>query len=175
MRKIVSVAIVAGALVALGILGAAALAGPSAKHTGHGWARVAGIGAAANAAAAPAHAVHLVLYARLVREDFVDVGTQGESTGDSDFFEEVIWNAGQTARVGQDAVECRLGIRTFNCAGTLLLFGRGKIQVEGAFFGERDSVIPITGGTRNFAGVGGQMVVTNINSSLSRYDLWLVR
>jgi hypothetical protein len=176
MRKIVAVTVVAGSLVALGILGAGALAAPSAKHAGQGWARVAGgSGAAKVTAVGGKHVQHLVLFARTVREDFVDVGAPGESTGDSIFFEEVLRNAARTRNVGQSAVECRVGIRTFNCAGTLLLFGQGKITAEGAFFSERDSVIPVTGGTGTFAGVGGQLMVTDVSANVVRYDLWLVR
>jgi hypothetical protein len=175
MRKIVAVMVIAGALVALAILGTGAMAAPAAKHAGHGWARVASGDAAKAAAAAPAHSQHLVLFARQVRETLVDVGPSGESTGDSDFFEEVLRNAARTATAGQSAVECRIGIRTFNCAGTLLLFGKGKIVAEGAFFAQRDSVIPVTGGTGDFAGVGGQLEVTGVSANVTRYDLWLTR
>jgi hypothetical protein len=176
MRKVVAITVTVGALVALAILGTGAMASaPAAKHAAHGWARAASSDAAKAAAATPAHSQHLVLFAREVRDVFVDAGTPGESPGDSDFFEEVIRNAARTATVGKSAVECRNGIRTFNCAGTLLLFGKGKILAEGAFFAERDSVIPVTGGTGDFAGVGGQLVVTGVGANVTRYDLWLTR
>jgi hypothetical protein len=176
MRKVVAITVTAGALVALAVLGAGAFAASSSgKHAGKGWARMAGGSAAASAAAGASDngTQHLVLFARSVREDFVDVGASGESTGDSVFFEDVVWNASRTARVGKDTVECRLGIRTFNCVGTLLLFGKGKIQVDGAFFADRDSVIPVTGGTGKFAGVSGQLVVTDVGANVTRYDLFI--
>ncbi|MDX6594118.1 MAG: Allene oxide cyclase [Gaiellales bacterium] len=175
MRKIVAVTVTTGALVALGILGAGALAAPSGKHAGQGWARAAGGDTAKVIAAGGKHAQHLVLFARTLREDFVNVGGSGEGTGDSIFFEEVLRNAARTRNVGTSAVECRIGIRTFNCAGTLLLFGKGKIMAQGALFDERDSVIPVTGGTGKFAGVGGQLMVTDVSANVVRYDLWLVR
>jgi hypothetical protein len=179
MRKMVTIAVAAGALVALAVLGAGAFAASPGKHAGQGWARVASGSAASSAAAAAAADTngteHLVFFARTAREDFVDVGASGESTGDSVFFEDVVWNASRTARVGKDSVECRLGIRTFNCAGTLLIFGKGKLQVDGAFFADRDSVIPVTGGTGTFAGAGGQMVVTDISANTTRYDIFLER
>jgi hypothetical protein len=76
-------------------------------------------------------------------------------------------------RVGKDAVECRFGIRTLNCSGTLLLFGRGKIQVEGAFLSESDAVIPVTGGSGQFADVDGQMFVRTLTDTTQRYDLFI--
>jgi len=176
MRKLLVVLVAAGALVALGILGAGAFAAPSAKKATNGWGRVAAGPAAAKAvAAASDDSRHLVVIARTLRERGVDLPPSGESTGDVFFFEEAIWNRARTKRIGTTAAECQLGIRTFNCEGTLLLFGRGKIQVDGNFFADRDSVIPVTGGTGHFAGVGGQMVITDLAGGASRYHLLLTR
>jgi hypothetical protein len=180
MRKIVPVLLASGAVVALAIVGSGAIAAAPAKKMADGWGRVAsGSSSAAKAAAAapaaPAGARHLVLYAKHLRETFVDLGKKGESTGDSDFFEESVWNAARTVRVGQDAVECRLGIRTFNCVGTLVVFKRGKIQVAGDFFADKDNVIPVVGGTGAFAGVGGQMSVADISPKWTRFDIYLTR
>src|SRR4051812_4116070 len=82
MRKLLTVLVAAGALVALAIVGAGALASPSAKKAGHGFARASGGSAAvANAAAAaPDGAEHIVLIAKQVRGEFVDLGASGEST-----------------------------------------------------------------------------------------------
>ena len=96
------------------------------------------------------------------RETGVDVGAEGESTGDFFVGEETVYNSGGGKVIGEDTVRCEIGIRTFNCAGTIKLDGRGKIRVAGAFFGPRDVVIPITGGTQNFSGVGGQMKVFDL-------------
>ncbi|MDX6534254.1 MAG: hypothetical protein QOF68_1998 [Gaiellales bacterium] len=175
MRKLLAVLVAAGALVALAILGAGALAAPAAKKAPHGFGRAAVTDAAVAkaAAVAPDGTEHIVLIAREVRAQDVDVPPAGESTGDSFFFEEALWNVGRTKQLGIDSAECRLGIRTFNCAGTLLLFGRGKIQVDGAFFFDRDATIPVTGGTGQFADVGGVMVITDISDTVQRYDLFV--
>jgi hypothetical protein len=177
MRKIVAITVAAGALVALAVLGAGAFAASPAKQAGHGWARVAGAGAdAASAARGSSNrdTQHLVLFARFLREQQVDVGPSGESTGDSVFFEDALLN-GAGKRVGKDAAQCTLGIRTFNCGGTMLVYGKGKIQVDGAFFADRDSVLPVTGGTGAFKGVGGQLVISDGPGNLERYDFFLVR
>jgi allene oxide cyclase len=177
MRKLVALVAVAGALVALAVVGAGAFASPSAKKAAHGWAR-AGAGSAAiakAAAAAPDGAEHIVLIAKEVRSAGVDAPPAGDSPGDTFFFEEVLWNQGRTMRVGRDAAHCTLGIRTIECGGTLLLAGRGKINVHGVLFGERDSVIPVTGGTGQFAHVDGVFVVTDINDTTARYDLFIER
>lgn len=176
MRKILVLSILAIALVAVAVVGAAAGAAPSAKKQLHGWARIAGDGSPAPpSAVAQSGSQHLVFYAKTAREAFVDNGEAGESTGDSIFFEESIWNQARTQRVGRDAVECVIGIRTFNCTGTMVLRDRGKIQVSGALFSDRDSTIPVTGGTGEFIGVGGVLVVTDISNNVARFDFYLTR
>lgn len=96
------------------------------------------------------------------REAEVDVGVEGESTGDFFVSEETVYNSGGGKVIGEDTVRCEAGIRTFSCAATIKLDGRGKIRVAGAFFGPHDVVLPITGGTQNFSGVGGQMKVFDL-------------
>ena len=96
------------------------------------------------------------------RQREVDVGAEGESTGDFFVSEETVYNSGGGKVIGEDTVRCKIGIRTFTCAATIRLDGRGKIRVAGAFFGPRDVVLPITGGTQNFSGVGGQLKVFDL-------------
>jgi hypothetical protein len=89
------------------------------------------------------------------RFQFVDVGAPDQSPGDYLLFESGIYTP-RGDRVGRDSVRCVNGIRTFACDGTVQLFGRGKIVVSGAFFGD-DTQIAITGGTREFRNAGGQL------------------
>lgn len=176
MRKLLAILTAVGVLAALAIVGAGAFAASGAKKASHGFARPGGAAAIAKAAAAaPEGAEHIVLIAREVRSAGVDLPPTGDSAGDTAYFEEVLWNRARTTRVGRDAAHCTFGIRTFECGGTLLLAGRGKINVHGVLFADRDSVLPVTGGTGQFAHADGVFVVTNINDTTTRYDLFIER
>ncbi len=99
-------------------------------------------------------------------EYFIDNGPRGESPGDKFGFTEKLLQHGE--RVGRDAVECtvkRVTRRSFTmqCLGTMTLRGRGQITIQGAVTFRRNSgdtfSLAVTGGTREFSGVGGEMVV----------------
>ncbi len=104
----------------------------------------------------------LIVVAEEVRDAFVDVGREGFSPGDFFLFEEKLFDNTRTERIGRDSVRCEAGLRTFTCEATFRINGRGKIRVAGSLFRETDNVVPVTGGTRDFKGVGG---------SLNVYDL----
>lgn len=105
----------------------------------------------------------------------VDVGKDGNSTGDFFVFEETVYNARGSRVIGEDSVRCELGIRTFTCEGTIKLDGRGKIRIAGSLFSGRDIVFPVTGGTNNFKAVGGQMKVFSLSRDRSLLVFELVR
>ena len=109
------------------------------------------------------------------REQGVDVGVEGDSTGDFFVAEETVYGSVGGKVIGEDVVRCELGIRTFSCEATLKLDGRGKIRVAGTFFGARDNALPITGGTQNFSGVGGQLKVFNLRGGRELLVLELER
>lgn len=115
----------------------------------------------------------LALVAETERARGVDVGAKGESTGDFFIFEETLYNSRQSRVVGEDTIRCELGIRTFTCEGTIKVNKRGKIRVAGALFAPRDLVIPITGGTKDFRGVGGELEVFDLRGgrALLLFDL----
>ena len=117
----------------------------------------------------------LTVVAEVDREVEVDIGDAGESTGDFFVTEQTVYQSGGGKVIGEDVVRCELGIRTFNCEATLKLDGRGKIRVAGAFFGARDNAVPITGGTGNFSGVGGQLKVFNLRGGRELLVLELER
>lgn len=90
----------------------------------------------------------------------VDVGAEGDSAGDFFIFEESLYYPTSARKAGRDTVRCELGIRSFSCEATFLFSGRGKIRVAGALFpGQQNIVLPVTGGTKDFSGVGGQLRV----------------
>lgn len=90
-------------------------------------------------------------------------------------FEETVYSARGREVIGEDTVRCELGIRTFNCEATLRLAGRGKITVGGALFAPRDIVVPITGGTKDFRAVGGQLKVYDLRGGRTLLVFELVR
>jgi len=94
-----------------------------------------------------------------VRAQDVDLGEAGWSAGDFFIFEETLYDSTGASKVGRDTVRCELGIRTFSCEATFKIDGRGKIRVAGALFAEWDNVVPVTGGTKEFKDVGGQLRV----------------
>ena len=59
--------------------------------------------------------------------------------------------------MGRDSGACTARLRTYACEASCQLFGRGKISVSDVFFGNEPQVA-ITGGTREFMGVGGQVI-----------------
>lgn len=101
----------------------------------------------------------LIVVAREVRGAGVDVGAEGFSPGDFFIFEEQVFNSTATERIGRDSVRCEAGLRTFTCEATIRINGRGKIRIAGSSFRRTDNVFPVTGGTRDFRGVGGSLKV----------------
>lgn len=101
----------------------------------------------------------LIVVTRQVRDEFVDVGAEGFSPGDFVIFEEKVFNSTGTERIGRDSIRCEFGLRTFTCEGTIRISGRGKLRIAGTFFRPKDNVVPVTGGTRDFRGVGGSLKI----------------
>jgi hypothetical protein len=117
-------------------------------------------------ATAGAVAPDLKVTAKPWTEYYTDNGREGESPGDKFGFTEKLFQRGE--RVGSDAVECtikRATRRSFtmHCVGALTLKGRGQIAIQGAItFSEtsgNEFSLAVTGGTREFRGVNGEMVV----------------
>ncbi len=116
----------------------------------------------------------LIVVTRQVRDEFVDVGAEDDSPGDFIIFEEKVFNSTGAKRIGRDSIRCELGLRTVTCEGTLRINGRGKLRVAGAIFFSRpnDNVLPVTGGTRDFRGVGGTVKVYEArDSNILVFDL----
>lgn len=131
--------------------------------------------AARSAGAAQRAGQTLIFVTREVRAVEIDLPPAGFGPGDFFMFEDIVFDRSGTRQVGRDSVRCQGGLRTFLCDGTLQVFGRGKIQVSGALFGARDNVIPITGGTGVYEGVGGELTFFDLPGDRSVLVLHLVR
>ncbi len=113
-------------------------------------------------AAGPGDDSTLIVVTRQVRGAGVDVGAEGDSPGDFFIFEEKVFNSTGGNPIGRDSIRCELGLRTFTCEGTIRINGRGKLRVAGTLFRPKDNVVPVTGGTRDFRGVGGTLKVYDL-------------
>ena len=170
------------AAVALAVMGAVvggglSMAGGATAESGElsaGWPQASASGSSARVSARE-HGADLVLQGKEVRSAEVDLGEAGESTGDFFHFEERYSEPGTRDVVGKGAARCEVGIRTYVCNGTFKVFGKGKIVVDGAFFGPRDDRLAITGGTGDFAGVGGTMRALSNHDGTSRLVFFFAR
>ncbi len=137
-----------------------------------------------SAAAARGDDSTLIVVGREVRAAEVDLGREGFSPGDFFIFEEKLFDNTRTERIGRDSVRCELGLRLrkagprlhrFACEGTLRIKGQGKIRIAGTLFRRTDNVIPVTGGTRDFKGVGGSLQFFGLSNGDTALVLDLVK
>lgn len=120
--------------------------------------------------------------ARPMSERFDDVGRPGPSIGDSVLFSEKLFRLGE--RVGQASGRCDVTRATrraftFHCAAVLTFRGKGDLTVQGAFvFRRGESTVPrlaITGGTRDYAGASGELVLIERPGEPNRFRIHLTR
>ncbi len=129
-----------------------------------------------SAAAARGDDSTLIVVGREVRAAEVDLGREGFSPGDFFIFEEKVFDNTRTERIGRDSVRCEAGVgRTFTCEATLRFNGQGKIRAAGTLFRRTDNVIPVTGGTRDFRGVGGSLQFFSLRNGDSALVFDLVK
>lgn len=171
-RKLPLIAVSALTVAAVVVGGVAALGATKHNSDTSGWARFASAahGTTAQAAGGAVSGGHtLVVYAHTVRNAFVDVGPVGDSPGDFNIFEENIYSSqAMTHKVGEGSVRCELRITTYSCTATLLLNGRGKVDVQSTFFANKDSTLSIVGGTGEFHSASGQLTVADLGHKNSR-------
>ncbi len=117
----------------------------------------------------------LIVIERPGSEAGVDVPPKGYSPGDFFLFEGRLFDRTGSRLVGRDSVRCEAGIRAFTCEATGVIYGKGKIRVAGTFFTERDNVLPVTGGTGAYQGVGGELTVFDLPRGASVLVFHLVR
>lgn len=109
------------------------------------------------------------------REVDIDIPPKGFGTGDFFWFEERVFDRTNTRQVGRDAVRCEAAIRTFQCEGTLLIKGKGKILISGVLFSDPDFTFAVVGGTGAYQGVGGELTVFDLAGGNQALVFHLVR
>ena|SRR5207237_4366247 len=98
-----------------------------------------------------------------VAQSQVDVGDPGGSPGDFMFINLRLFNESAQKVVGRAVVRCEAAISTENCQGTLRVYKRGQIEIEGIFYHTTTQpVLAVTGGTGEFRGVGGVVNVFDV-------------
>ncbi|HET6157226.1 MAG TPA: allene oxide cyclase family protein [Dongiaceae bacterium] len=113
----------------------------------------------------------LDLVERATTDTVTDLGASGDSAGDVLTFANEIYDAKNKAKVGSDQGWCiRVVVgETWECFWTLIL-EKGQITVEGPFNDKGDSVLAVTGGTGNYVGARGQMMLHARNDKGTEYD-----
>jgi len=111
----------------------------------------------------PAETRVTIADARVHPARLIDTGETGDSAGDLLVFDQPLLDAGMQ-EIGTNSGTC---IRTrpgqsFQCQWTLS-FDNGSIQVAGREFDQGTSLISIVGGTRDYAGITGELECTNNN------------
>jgi hypothetical protein len=90
----------------------------------------------------------------------VNMGSKGDDPGDSFMFVDNLFDEADLTKLGAEHVQCvtQPGKGWNLCTVGLFIDGRGEILIEGAIQfaeGVHTFDLPITGGTGDFAGVGG--------------------
>jgi hypothetical protein len=98
------------------------------------------------------------------RFTFVDVAPKGDSPGDYGVFKDPVLTKGGV-RIGTIDAQC-LAAYSDQCWGSIRIPGRGQITFAGISpLGVDPDHYAITGGTGQFAGVGGVLVISFPNSN----------
>ena len=169
-RKVVLATVLVGVLAV--VVGAANVGGAAADPEGIGrWGRSShGSSSAAARSPEPSAAEVRAAAARsltFTEEEtqnfaFVDVGPRDESVGDYFIFRDRLLNPRTNAHVGSLSVQCTLAFFSTECAGTAIVFDRGKITIAGNVPGSGNRfAVAITGGTGEFRSARGQVFVTD--------------
>ena len=108
-------------------------------------------------------------------DQYVDVGTKGESIGDMVIFTELLRDPRSANKVvGHNEILCITVSRNAGrCHGTLFLPG-GRIEAAGTVrFTTRTFRVPIVGGTGSYAAAAGELVITSLSDTRDRYVIRL--
>jgi allene oxide cyclase len=115
------------------------------------------------------HVVHVIEHA--VTDTVVNSGGPGDVTGNLLTFHNKVYDPTDTTQVGTDQGSCvRISPAddSWECAWTTFL-PKGQITVEGPYYGTKNSVLAITGGTGAYAGARGQMALISRDGG-AEYD-----
>jgi allene oxide cyclase len=100
-----------------------------------------------------------------------DTGKEGDSAGDILTFANEVYDENDKEKIGTDQGVCfrTLPGKAWECFWTVTL-DKGQITVEGPFFDEGDSVLAITGGTGEYAGAQGDMLLSTRGTEGNAYN-----
>jgi hypothetical protein len=120
---------------------------------------------AAPATSGIASPITLTVFEHSKTDKVIDVGKQGDSTGDILTFHNNLYDETDTTKVGTLQGQCvrespRAG--TWECWWTMSLTD-GQVTVEGPFSDMSDTAFAVTGGTGIYENVRGSMQVEAIN------------
>jgi hypothetical protein len=105
----------------------------------------------------PTHRFTVIEHA--TTDTVIDVGDQGDSTGDLLTFHNEVYDRSDSRRVGTDQGDC---VRIDPTAGTwecrwVTMLRDGQITVEGPFSDVGDTILAVTGGTGVYRNTRGEM------------------
>jgi len=108
---------------------------------------------------------------RATTDAVLDVGDKGDSAGDILTFANGIYDEGDKDKIGSDNGWCIRTVvgKSWECFWTLSL-EEGQITVEGPFLDAGDSTLAVTGGTGQYAGARGEMLLHARDAKGSAYD-----
>ena len=101
----------------------------------------------------------------------LDVGAKGDSAGDILTFANAVYDEANKDKAGDDNGWCIRTVagKAWECFWTLTLKD-GQITVEGPYLDAGDSVVAVTGGTGQYAGARGEMLLHARDAKGSEYD-----
>jgi hypothetical protein len=116
--------------------------------------------------------IHVIEHA--ITDTVQEFHPPNNSLGDVLAWHNPVYNASDTRQIATDNGYCIRTVATgkteWECAWTTLLTG-GHITVEGPFYDDgTDTTLAITGGTGQYAGAEGSMLLHARNSAGSEYD-----
>jgi len=124
------------------------------------------------AVAAPAAGTRLDVVER-AETDTISVhgGTGADNVGDVLTFNNPIYDAGNTRKIGSDHGYCvrLVAGKSMECHWTLLL-SNGQIMVDGPVYDGPDTMLAVTGGTGAYRGARGEMRIHARDAKATAYD-----
>jgi hypothetical protein len=122
--------------------------------------------------AAPAPITRLDVVER-AETDTVSVhgGTAADNVGDVLTFNNPIYDAANTRKIGSDQGYCvrLIAGKSMECHWTLLL-AKGQIMVDGPVYDGPDTLLAVTGGTGAYRGVRGELLIHARDAKATGYD-----
>jgi allene oxide cyclase len=108
---------------------------------------------------------------RATSDAVLDLGAKGDSAGDVLTFANEVYDAANKKKVGTTNGYCIRTVpgKAWECFWTLTL-SEGQITTAGPFFDGADSILAVTGGTGDYANVGGEMKLHARDAKGSAYD-----